>query len=191
MEILPDAGTIANIRVVGVDNKQLKNVVIPAYQEWCPKEYLIKGSWKASYYSETKILTLVEEGRVISRIEFLTNEQDVDSFQGNELDLVVYDEEPKQKIHKENMLRFATAKRLTCLFGMTPTKGLSWTAKYTMNLKDENNIIRAFKLVPVCNRFVKLNVLNHALSEMTTYEEIKMRLLGDVRFAFWTCLSKF
>lgn len=163
-------------RVVGVDFKQLHSIVIPTYQYWVPRQYLIKGSWTESYSAQHNILTLTNG----STIEFMTNQQDVESFQGPPRDWVVYDEEPREDIHKENMMRFVTADSLDFMFCWTPTKGLSWATELFSQEKDEQgNDIKLFKLCSVTNKKANISVLDKILSGIAEYNEIKMRLLGE------------
>ena len=119
------------IRVVCVSNKQFLNTVKPTYQKWVPREYLLNSRWKDSYSAEQNTLRLFQPGTQdqIAYIEFMTNNQDVTDFQGPPLDMVIYDEEPKEEIYKENLLRFVTADRLNIHFCWTPTLGLTWTAE--------------------------------------------------------------
>jgi len=170
------------IRVACVSNKQFLNTVKPGYQKWCPREYLLHGKWKDSYSAEQNTLKLYEPGTEdqIAYIEFMTNNQDTTDFQGPPLDMVIYDEEPKEEIYKENLLRFTTADRLNIVFCWTPTQGLTWTAdKFVENIDASGNKIELFKLCSVTNKCANLDVLDEIIGELTSYEEIKMRLLGE------------
>jgi hypothetical protein len=95
-------------RVVAEDfaNGLLKNM-IPTYQKWVPREYLIDGVWSKSWSAQSNTLTLVHPKRrvVVSTIEFMSNAQDVMSHQGPPLDGVDFDEEPRYEIYKENLVR--------------------------------------------------------------------------------------
>ena len=183
--LLPDmtTGKIRAIRVVCVSNKQFLNTVKPTYQKWCPKEYLLNGKWKDSFSAEQNTLRLFNPGTTdqIAYVEFMTNNQDVEDFQGPPLDMVIYDEEPKEDIYKENLLRFTTASRLNILFCWTPTKGLTWTAdKFLVEEGGERDEkVELYKLCSVTNKCANLDVLDEIISELTSYEEIKMRLLGE------------
>lgn len=165
------------IRIIGVDYKTLLNTLIPTYQKWVPRDYLKNGTWKDSFSSEQKKLFLYDKGKLISTIEFMTNQQDVESFQGPPLDMVIYDEEPRESVYKENLLRFTTADKLNVMFCWTPTKGLSWT--YDMFMDDISDRTKLFKLCSVANKKANLQALDEIMSELTSYEEIKMRLLGE------------
>ncbi len=165
------------IRIIGVDYKTLLNTLIPTYQKWVPRDYLKNGTWKDSFSSEQKKLFLYEKGQVKSTIEFMTNQQDVESFQGPPLDMVIYDEEPRESVYKENLLRFTTANKLNVMFCWTPTKGLSWT--YDMFMDEIGDRTKLFKLCSVANKKANLEALDEIMGELTSYEEIKMRLLGE------------
>ena len=171
-----------NIRVIGVSNKQLMNTVLPAYQKWVPRKYLAKGKWSESFSSEQKKLFLYKDGvgEPISTIEFMTNEQDVESFQGPPLGLVIYDEEPLEKIRKENLMRFITAGQLNEVFCWTPTNGLTWaTDLFSDEVDEKGRSINLCKFASVTNKQSNLKVLDEICGEIEDYNELKMRLLGE------------
>lgn len=173
-ELLPKGPK--SIRVIGVSNKQLFNTVLPTYKQWVPRGFLLKGKWEESYSSLHNTLTL-KNG---SFIEFMTNEMDVDVFQGPPRDLVIYDEEPRQDIHKENLMRFTTAERIDFLFCWTPTHGITWaTDLFTGGADDKGNEAKLFKLCSVSNPKANLEVLDSILGNISDYNEVKMRLLGE------------
>lgn len=170
------------VRVVGVDHKTLLNTVLPTYKQWVPKEYLKKGSWPESYMSEQRTLFLYKNGKgePIASVEFMTNQQDDDSFQGPDIHLLIYDEEPKETIHKENLLRFAATERIDIMFCMTPTNGITWVADlFDKDSDEKGRSIELFKLTSVSNKKVNVDVLEEIVQELDTYEEKKMRLLGE------------
>jgi phage terminase large subunit-like protein len=170
-------------RVVGVSSKQMKNTVIPTWHEWCPKQYLKKGSWSESYSAGDDTLTLYRGKKKCANIEFMSNQQDVETFQGPPLDFLIYDEEPREDIHKENRMRFVTSEKKDITFCWTPTKGLSWaTDLFSDNIfegKQEKGKIELFKLCTVSNPKANLDVVREILNEITNYNELKMRLLGE------------
>lgn|SRR5574337_714924 len=170
-------------RVVGVDFKQMNNTLIPTFKKWAPRDYLKNGKWDESFSVQHQLLSLYKKGvsEPIASIEFMTNQQDAESFQGPPLDGVDYDEEPTEKIYKENMMRFVTAKKVDVTFGMTPTNGISWAT----NLFDEENApagksIALYKLVSVTNKKANLEAVRVILEGIEDYQEKKMRLLGEV-----------
>lgn len=164
------------IRVVGVSANQVQNTVIPTYKQWCPREYLKKGSWSESFSSEHQQLALYKAGKEIASIEFKTNQQDVETFQGPPLDMVIYDEEPRSDIHKENLMRFVTADRLNILFCFTPTNGLTWA---TDLFTEDSPKIKRYQLCSVSNPKANLDALASIADEIVDYNELKMRLLGE------------
>lgn len=171
------------VRVVGEDyqNGVLRNL-IPTYRRWVPKEYLIDGSWEKSYSAGEQTLTLTdpETHQMCGTIEFMSNKQDLGTFQGPPRHMIIYDEEPDKEVYKENLLRFTTASSLDVLFCMTPTKGLSWTFDLFSRGTDESgNNIEWFQIASVCNPHANLKVLREILNEMDSYDELKMRLLGE------------
>lgn len=171
-------------RVVAEDfaNGLLKNM-IPTYQRWVPRDYLIDRDWAKSWSAQANTLTLVhpQKKTVVSRIEFMSNAQDVMSHQGPPLDGVDFDEEPRYEIYKENLVRMTTAERFDMQFGMTPTHGMSWTydAIFSKSEDDSGNSIDWFKLASVTNRKANLAVVEEIIKGLEDYNEIKMRLLGE------------
>jgi len=164
-------------RVVGVDFKQLHNTVLPAWQRWAPRKYLKNGRWSDSFSAQHNRLTLWRGGKACAQIEFMTNKMDVDTFQGPPLDWVVFDEEPREDIYRENLLRFTTSDSLDMDFCFTPTKGITWTADLFEG--DGADRTHLYKLCSINNPKANLDVLEAILDEITDYEELKMRLLGE------------
>lgn len=172
-----------HVRVIGEDyqNGVLRNL-IPTYRKWAPKEYLIDGKWESSYSAGEQILKLVDPKTKVlcGTIEFMSNKQDLGTFQGPPRHMIIFDEEPNHDVYKENLMRFTTASSLDVLFCMTPTKGLSWTYDlFTRGTDESGNNIEWFQIASVCNPVANLKVLREILNEMETYEELKMRLLGE------------
>ncbi len=168
-----------HVRTIGVDHTQLLNTVLPAYRHWVPREFLKKGSWDHSFSSEQRLLTLYKGTKVVGTVEFMTNAMEVEKFQGPPKNKANYDEEPRQDIYKENLLRFVTAKRLRIRFRMTPTKGMTWVKSEIVDKEGEpGSNIRCFKLPSVGNPKANLEVVEEILRKIDNYEERKMRLLG-------------
>ncbi len=183
VEIIPKK-VPRHYRVVAEDyvNGLLKNM-IPTYQKWTPKEFLIERSWEKSWSAQASTLTLVNpKTRALqATIEFMSNQQDVMSHQGPPRDGVDFDEEPRYEIYKENLVRMATAERLDMQFGMTPTHGLSWVHDeiYSKNQDQMGNKIDWFKMASVVNPAANLAVVEEIIKGLSDYNEIKMRLLGE------------
>lgn len=172
-----------HVRVIGEDyqNGVLRNL-IPTYRKWAPREHLIDGSWEKSYSSGEQTLRLInpQTKQLIGTIEFMSNKQDLGTFQGPPRHMLVFDEEPDHEVYKENLMRFTTASTLDVLFCMTPTKGLSWTYDlFTRGTDESGNNVDWFQIASVCNPFANIKVLREILKEMESYEELKMRLLGE------------
>ena len=170
-----------HVRVVGVDFPTLLKNLLPTYQKWVPREFLVDRSWDKSYNSEGRVLKLGKRGELYGTIEFMTNEQSVRSFQGPPRHMIIYDEEPKSDIYKENLMRFTTAERLDIFFGMTPTSGLSWVKDEILDRAEtgSGDSIECFKVPSITNKRANLEILREVLSGLGSYNEIKMRLLGE------------
>ena len=173
-------------RVIGVDFKQLSNTVIPTWQKWIPRQYLLNGRWKDSFSAQHSTLSLFKDNICCAKIEFMTNQMDATSFQGPDLDWVMYDEEPKLSIYKENNYRFGTSEYLDVGIYWTPTQGLTWATDLFHNSglfdDDEDSKetnVELFKLCSVTNKKVNVEVLKSILADAGSYEEIRMRLLGE------------
>ncbi len=161
---------------------------LPNLRRWTPRDYLIDGQWNKSWSAEKMQLTLVhpEEKQICATIELMTNNAEVGTFQGPPIDRVRYDEEPRENIFDENLLRFVTSDHLDIAFGMTPTNGLSWVYDRLWN-KDAvqgGNSIRWFQLCSVSNPKANLDTLREICKNIKSYDEMKMRLLGE-----WISLS--
>jgi len=178
-------------RVTAVDNKQLHRVVLDAWKKWIPREYLKKGIWEESYSKEFDILTLYRKGKPCSQVEFLTNQQDVKSAQGGDLDWAKFDEEPAKAKWKETLMRFGTAEALDIEIDWTPTEGLTWATELFHDgiFEDEQTGNETeikdstlFKLTTVTNSHINLDTQAKIMDEyvkVSSYEEMKMRLLGE------------
>lgn len=181
---------VNRIRVVCMDYTHgVLNHNLPALRYWVPKDYLIDHRWEKSWSAEKMTLTLVHpvEKQVCATIELMTNEADVGTFQGPPLDRVRFDEEPREKIFDENLIRFATSEKLDIAFGMTPTNGLSWVYDRLWNKDvDETgtNSIRWFQLCSISNPKANLKSLREICANIKSYDELRMRLLGE-----WISLS--
>ena len=170
------------VRIVSVDyqNGILKNL-IPSFQKWTPKEFLKNGEWTDSYSAEKQILSIYWQGQLRGFIEFMSNKQDLASFQGPPRHMLIFDEEPDHDIYKENLLRLTTAESFEVFFAMTPTNGLSWVWDDIVCKGQDasGHNVEWLKIPSVCNPHANLKVLNEIMSEIPVYEERKMRLLGE------------
>lgn len=170
-----------HVRVVGFDweNDVVKNL-LPKFRELAPKEYLVDGSWEKSWVAGESTLYLREGRTLLGTIEFMSNKQDLASFGGPPRDLVIFDEEPFHGVYKENLMRMVTAKDFEVILAMTPVNGISWVYDelYSKSLAGDPEI-DYFQFVSVANPHANLESLNQILKGLTSYDEIKMRLLGE------------
>lgn len=177
------------IRVICEDYTHgILNHNLPALKNWVPKDYLMDRRWEKSWSAERMTLTLVHpvEKQICATIELMTNEAKVGTFQGPPVDRVRFDEEPREEIFDENLIRFATSDKLDIAFGMTPTNGLSWVYDRLWN-KDSDavgNSIQWFQLCSISNPKANLKSLREICSNIKSYDELRMRLLGE-----WISLS--
>jgi len=64
-----------------------------------------------------------------SKLVFHTNEEDPKSLQGAGLDFIWFDEEPKETIYRESVMRVEAGHYLDLFFTLTPLNGLNWFYK--------------------------------------------------------------
>lgn len=170
-----------HVRVVAEDyvNGILLNM-IPSYRKWVPRDFLLHGTWEKSFSSEQSVLSLGRHGELMGTIEFMSNKQDVGSFQGPPRHKLIYDEEPRRDIRQENLLRFTTADRLDELYCMTPTKGMTWVYQelFALAQKDDPGV-DWYQLPSVGNKKANLKVLDEIMKNIPDYQTKKMRLLGE------------
>ena len=172
-----------HVRVIGEDyeNGIIRNL-IPTYRKWCPPDRMIGSSFEKSFSSGEATIKFIDPQtkELTGTIEFMSNKQDLGTFAGPARHMLVLDEEPRQDVYKENLMRFTTASELDILFTMTPDDGMSWTYElYTRGQDSSGNKVEWFQIPSVCNPHANLRVLREILSEMQSYEELKMRLLGE------------
>ena len=181
-EKLPRPGDIQHIRVIAqdYDNGVLK-VILPTLKRWIPKDFLIDRSWDKSYVSGERVLYLGKKGKLTGTIEFMSGKQDPASHGGPRKTKLWFDEEPPYAIFEENLMRLTTAERMDIIFTMTPTKGLSWVNdEILMKSEDKKgHKIDCFAISTATNPHANMDVLDEILSNITDYEVLKMRLLGE------------
>ena len=102
---------------------------------WIPKHCLLKGEWDESWTARTRTLEVLYRDpdsdvvRGISRIQFMSYDQDPADFASGDFHFILHDEPPKEMIWIENMVR---AKRVngTMMMSMTwpddPTTPVDW-----------------------------------------------------------------
>jgi phage terminase large subunit-like protein len=109
-------------RVVIPDLGQtLEGVTLQKIREWCPPSQLRGGSVDQAWDTRLRVLRF-ENG---SWFQFLSNDQDIDKFGGAALHAILYDEEPREDIRRESMMRLIDYGGIET-FTMTPLMGMSW-----------------------------------------------------------------
>lgn len=172
-----------HVRVIGEDyeNGIIRNL-IPTYRKWCPADRMIGGSFDKSFSAGESTIKFIDPvtKELTGTIEFMSNKQDLGTFAGPARHMLVLDEEPRHEVYKENLMRFTTASELDVLFTMTPDDGMSWTYELFSRGQDTiGNKVDWYQIPSVCNPHANLRVLREILNEMQSYEELKMRLLGE------------
>ena len=78
---------------------------------WIPKHCLIDGKWDASWKGKTNLLCfknfhpITGEERGVSRVQFMSNDQDAKNMVGNDLQFVMLDEPSTHPVFLENQAR--------------------------------------------------------------------------------------
>jgi phage terminase large subunit-like protein len=109
-------------RAVGTDFLHgINQVVMPMVKRWLPANYLINGKWDDSYSKQERLLTLTNG----STLEFMSYDQDLDTFAGTSRHCIWFDEEPPEDIYKECIMRTLDVKGDVFLT-LTPVEGMTW-----------------------------------------------------------------
>jgi hypothetical protein len=108
----------------------------------------------------------------------MTAQQEKESFGGNPLHKLTIHEECPYEVYTENLLRFVTH-AVRVQMAWTPIFGLTWSWK-EFGVGQAQAGTELFKLPNVTNKKAKLAALREiARSFAHSYEELKMRLLGE------------
>jgi hypothetical protein len=109
-------------RVVTPDlTNTMEGVVLQKIRDWCPREQLKGNSFERAWDKQQRMLYF-KNG---SWFQFFSNDQDLDKFGGAALHRVVYDEEPREDIRRECLMRLIDFGGEE-LFGCTPLHGMNW-----------------------------------------------------------------
>ena len=109
-------------RYVSVDFKYgIEQIALPYFKQFLPASELVGGSWEKSYDGYRKILTLANG----STVEFMSYEQDLDTFAGTSRHFCAFDEEPPMTIFVECRFRLVDTEG-SWWISMTPVEGITW-----------------------------------------------------------------
>ena len=109
-------------RACGVDFPSgVQKILLPKFRELCNPRYLKGGSWKSAYSVRHRVLSWADGGFV----EFMSYDQDLDTFGGVQRDWIWCDEEPPQVIRAENQMRLMARSGIE-VFTMTFVNGITW-----------------------------------------------------------------
>lgn len=110
------------LRHIAVDRPNgIEKVLYDLYKKLTPKDFLIDGSFEASWRKDPPRLTLANG----SFIEFMSYEQDLDKHAGASRHAIAFDEEPDAAIFDENMMRLVDTDG-DWWIAQTPVEGMSW-----------------------------------------------------------------
>lgn len=110
------------LRAISVDFLNgVEKIVRPEIARWCPASELKGGSWSTAYNKQLRTLTF-ENG---SFIEFMSYDQELDTFAGTSRHGIWFDEEPPRAIYVENLLRLLDVNGEMWIT-MTPVEGMTW-----------------------------------------------------------------
>jgi len=99
----------------------LEGVVLQKIREWCPRSQLKGGGFDRAWDKQQRVLHFRNE----SWIQFFSNDQDLDKFGGAALHRVVFDEEPREDLRRECLMRLIDYGGEE-LYGCTPLHGMNW-----------------------------------------------------------------
>jgi phage terminase large subunit-like protein len=121
----------------------IQKIILPEFARWLPPSYLKNGSWTDSYSVRDRTLTL-ENG---SFVEFMSYEQELDSFAGTSRDFLHCDEEPPKAVFEENTARLIDTAGYWWMT-MTPVEGMSWVYDliYLLGKNDPNSNITVIEV---------------------------------------------
>ena len=110
-------------RVVTPDlSGTLEGVLLQKVREWCPAGQLRGGSFDRAYDKVLRVLHFENGGWW----QFNSNDQELNKLGGAALHRVMYDEEPREDVRRECLMRTLDYGGDE-VFCMTPLMGLSWT----------------------------------------------------------------
>jgi len=99
----------------------VEKIALPEFSRWTPPSLLVNGSWTDSYDKKLRTLNFAND----SFIEFMSYDQDLDSFAGTSRHFTHFDEEPPKNIFTECLLRLLDTAGSLWLT-MTPVDGMTW-----------------------------------------------------------------
>lgn len=165
---------------------------------WIPKHALIQGDWKKSYNTRLRMLsvlyrnpdTLKVEG--VSKIQFMSYDQDPSDFASGDVQYCLHDEPPKHSIWKENRARVMRGgKGSTILVSMTwpdnPALPVDWIFDevYDKGLpgKDKDPDVEVINIFSTQNRHLDQDEIAKRASQMSATER-NTRIYGlPIRFS--------
>jgi phage terminase large subunit-like protein len=111
-------------RIIVPDFTQtLQGVTLQKIREWAPLDQLAGSNGFDDAYDGRDHMLWFKNG---SYFQFMTFEQALDKFQGADLDRVHYDEEPPERIRRENQMRLIDRNGQE-MYTMTPLSGMTFT----------------------------------------------------------------
>lgn len=117
-------------------------------------EYLPAGSrWRGQYDEDEAKVYLPGGGLIV----FKANKQGWESFQGDQFDLVVLDEEHDYDVYKEALMRVGRRPRSHLLMTMTPLKGLTWVFYHFVEPKDPDNAVLQERIARLASGWVRVH----------------------------------
>lgn len=186
---LPTSGIMTRIVATDFPNG-VEKIVKPKVYEWLPPGV------EVDYSAELRILTTINTG---SKVEFMTNDQEVDKHGGTARYRIQFDEEPDKLIYDENFMRTADENG-EIVIAMTPVQGMTWVyddiylkaAKTYAMIEDDDGRrmvvkenpegdpdIEVFILATVDNPHLSREGIAAIGSKITDPDERRMRLAGE------------
>jgi phage terminase large subunit-like protein len=161
------------IRIIAtVLNEGALTVIVNKLKKFIPVRKLRGESWRSGFRVDRRTFYF-KNG---STIQLMATTQDLDNFRGEDLDIVVFDEEPPEDIFDENITRLADRNGM-CFLSMTPHKGLTWSWRRLVKEAGKNIDIAYFFFDPMKNYYINRREHLRAVFTMSQ-REFQIRILG-------------
>ena len=155
------------LRIVTTDfNSGVEKIIRPKIEDWLPREEVVR------YDKESRTYYL----KIGSRIELMSQDQELDKFAGTDRDGTWFDEECDWDIYQECQMRHITTGGFS-LLTMTPVKGLSWVYDKIYELDGISPNIECFFTSIFDNPHLKKEEID-MISEGLDEQDKEIRLYG-------------
>ena len=159
--------------IASVLREGAQGIILNKLKQLMPYYALLGGNWKNAYNALDSIIKL----RNGDTIQLMASTQDIQTHRGDDLDMVVVDEECKEEIFDENLTRLADRNGLM-IMAMTPHNGMTWTYRKLVKASRTDQRIGYFHLETLQNHTINREewIKNSAL---LSDKEFAIRVKGE------------